>query len=49
MVDLTKGYPDKGYKIIGKPVPLMDSRAKVMGQALYTDDIRLHNPLTIKI
>ncbi|MCF8474981.1 MAG: molybdopterin-dependent oxidoreductase [Emcibacter sp.] len=49
MVDLTKGYPDKGYKIIGKPVPLIDSRAKVMGQALYTDDIRLHNPLTIKI
>ncbi|PCI50933.1 MAG: aldehyde oxidase [Alphaproteobacteria bacterium] len=41
--------PDKGYKIIGKPVPLIDSRAKVMGQALYTDDIRLHNPLTIKI
>lgn len=41
--------PDKGYKIIGKPVPLIGSRAKVMGQALYTDDIRLHNPLTIKI
>ncbi len=41
--------PDKGYKIIGKPVPLIDSRAKVTGQALYTDDIRLHNPLTIKI
>ena len=49
MVDLTKGYPDKGYKIIGKPAPLIDSRAKVMGQALYTDDIRLHNPLTIRI
>ena len=49
MTDVTKGYPDKGYKIIGKPVPLIDSRAKVMGQALYTDDIRLHNPLTIKI
>ena len=41
--------PDRDYKIIGKPVPLIDSRAKVMGQALYTDDIRLHNPLTIKI
>ncbi|NOZ42438.1 MAG: molybdopterin-dependent oxidoreductase [Alphaproteobacteria bacterium] len=40
---------DNGYKIIGKPTPLIDSRAKVMGQALYTDDIRLHNPLTIKI
>lgn len=41
--------PDRGYKIIGKPVPLIDSRAKVMGQALYTDDIRLHNPLTVRI
>jgi len=49
MADLGKGYPDKGYKIIGKPAPLIDSRAKVMGQALYTDDIRLHNPLTVRI
>ncbi|MCF6215602.1 MAG: molybdopterin-dependent oxidoreductase [Emcibacter sp.] len=49
MTDLTKGYPAKDYKVIGKPVPLIDSRAKVTGQALYTDDIRLHNPLIIKI
>jgi len=41
--------PDFGYKIIGKPTPLIDSRAKVTGEALYTDDIRLHNPLTVKI
>jgi len=37
------------YQVIGKPVPQIFSREKVTSKALYTDDIRLHNPLYIKI
>jgi len=35
--------------IIGARVPLIDARDKVTGRARYTDDLRLPNPLTIKI
>ncbi len=37
------------FQVIGKPVPQIYSREKVTGKAIYTDDIRLHNPLYIKI
>ncbi len=37
------------YQVIGKPVPQIFSREKVTGKAIYTDDMRLHNPLYIKI
>ncbi len=37
------------YQLVGKPIPQISSRDKVTGKAQYTDDIRLHNPLFIKI
>jgi len=37
------------FNIIGKPVPQIYSREKVTGKAIYADDIRLLNPLHIKI
>lgn len=38
-----------GYQVVGKPTPQISSRDKVTGKAKYTDDIRLHNPLIVKI
>lgn len=49
MVDHQKSVAKNEYQVIGKPVPQIFSREKVTGKALYTDDIRLHNPLYIKI
>ncbi len=40
---------DNKYQVIGKPLPQIHSREKVTGKANYTDDLRLHNPLYIKI
>lgn len=37
------------YQVIGRPIPQISSRAKVTGKALYTDDLRLQNPLFVKI
>ncbi len=37
------------YQVIGKPVPQIHSQDKVTGKAIYTDDLRLHNSLYIKI
>lgn len=37
------------FQIIGKRTPMISSRDKVTGKAKYTDDIRLHRPLHIKI
>lgn len=37
------------YQIIGKPTPLIDAKQKVLGQAKYTDDLRLTAPLIIKL
>ncbi|HET9481892.1 MAG TPA: molybdopterin cofactor-binding domain-containing protein, partial [Candidatus Polarisedimenticolia bacterium] len=34
---------------VGRPTPLIDARAKVTGQGVYTDDIRLPGMLTGKI
>lgn len=45
---LLSGQPSH-YQVVGKPVPQMSSREKVTGKALYTDDIRLPNPLFVKI
>lgn len=39
----------KDYQIIGKRTPLVTSREKVTGRAKYTDDIRLQNPLVVRI
>ena len=35
--------------VVGKPTPLIDARAKVTGQGVYTDDIKLPGMLTGKI
>jgi len=35
--------------VVGKPTPLVDARAKVTGQGVYTDDIKLPGMLTGKI
>jgi xanthine dehydrogenase molybdenum-binding subunit len=37
------------WKVIGKPLPRADGRAKATGKALYPDDIRLPNALCGKI
>jgi len=37
------------YQIVGRPIPQISSGEKVTGKALYTDDIRLPNPLFVKI
>lgn len=42
-------YPPNGLKVLGKRVPLVDSPAKVTGQAVYTDDIKLPNMLVAKL
>lgn len=48
-----QGIQDDGqashYRVVGKSVPQISSREKVTGKALYTDDIRLLNPLFVKI
>ncbi|HLF06801.1 MAG TPA: hypothetical protein VI893_06495, partial [Thermoplasmata archaeon] len=41
--------PPEGFKVIGKPTPLIDGRKKVTGEAVYTDDINLPNMLICKI
>ncbi len=35
--------------VVGRPTPLVDARAKVTGQGVYTDDIKLPGMLTGKI
>ena len=40
---------DRTGTIVGKPIPLVDSNAKVTGQAWYGDDIRLPGELIGKI
>ena len=37
------------FQIIGKPTPAVSSRDKVTGRAQYTDDIRIKNPLFVRI
>lgn len=37
------------WNIVGKPVPQIDSRDKVLGRARFTDDIRLLDPLQVAI
>ncbi len=37
------------YNTIGKPQPIISSVDKVTGRAHYTDDLRVHNPLHVKI
>jgi len=49
MADHQKAARHNEYQVIGKPVPQIFSTEKVTGKAIYTDDIRLHNPLYIKI
>lgn len=39
----------KENNIVGKSVPQIHSWDKVTGRAKYTDDLKLHNPLIIKI
>ncbi len=41
--------PDREYRLIGQRLPQLGSLEKVTGQARYTDDLRLHNPLWIRI
>jgi 4-hydroxybenzoyl-CoA reductase subunit alpha len=45
----TSSNKQSKFNVIGKPVPQIFSREKVTGKAIYTDDIRLLNPLHIKI
>ncbi len=37
------------YKIIGKPIPRLDGRSKVMGEARYGDDLSLPGMLYVKV
>ena len=37
------------YRIIGRPTPALSARDKVTGRAQYTDDIRIKNPLFVRI
>ncbi|MCR4314855.1 MAG: xanthine dehydrogenase family protein molybdopterin-binding subunit [Planctomycetes bacterium] len=37
------------FNHIGKPLPLIDSRGKVTGEGIYTDDIKLPNMLVARI
>jgi len=37
------------HRLIGQRLPQLGSLEKVTGQARYTDDLRLHNPLWVKI
>lgn len=37
------------YAVVGKPTPALSARDKVTGRAQYTDDLRLKNPLYVRI
>ena len=37
------------YQVIGKPMPRTDSRGKVLGQAVYADDLSLPRMLFVKV
>ena len=37
------------YKIIGKPIPRLDGRSKVLGEAKYGDDLSLPGMLYVKV
>jgi len=39
----------EGNRLIGQRIPQIDAHDKVTGRARYTDDLRLHNPLWVKI
>jgi len=41
--------PTKPFNIVGKPTPLLDSRSKVTGEAIYTDDLSFPNMLVGKL
>jgi 4-hydroxybenzoyl-CoA reductase alpha subunit len=42
-------FHPEGPQVVGKPVPLVDARQKVTGEALYTDDLKLPGMLVGKI
>jgi len=42
-------FHPEGPQVVGKPVPLIDARQKVTGEALYTDDLKLPGMLVAKI
>jgi len=39
----------EGGQVVGKPVPLLDAKSKVTGEAIYTDDLKLPGMLVGKI
>jgi 4-hydroxybenzoyl-CoA reductase alpha subunit len=39
----------EGGQVVGKPVPLLDAKSKVTGEAIYTDDLKLPAMLVGKI
>jgi 4-hydroxybenzoyl-CoA reductase subunit alpha len=45
----TAATPPTKFQLVGKPIPQVGSRRKVAGEALYTDDLRLHGTLVGKI